>query len=320
MSQEPIAEYLSAEEVPEDQPTSLAPLGFSEPLEQFQILFNEMAGIRAKVILWEQKTVITNPKTRDEAIRLRTTVTSTAKAIEDAYLSITEPARNYLKEVRQMATQAQIALVGTKDDKSLGVAGRLTTKISNFAADCLRIEEEMKAKALAEQRRVEAEIEAKRKEEQAKEVARQLEEDRRIKEIEDAKIAQANAEGRTETDQLEADVATEEEMGRIEADRAQRKEAMRLQEIEDKKKIDEQERKTLNTMAIATAKGQVKGVQEVWSIELMDESLVPRNLMSYDEKKARAWLKGGFHDKKEKDAEKIIPGLRCVIVLGKGGK
>jgi hypothetical protein len=37
-------------------------------------------------------------------------------------------------------------------------------------------------------------------------------------------------------------------------------------------------------------------------------------------KRLLRWLDGGFYDKKEKDATKIIPGLRCVVVLGKGGR
>jgi hypothetical protein len=320
MNQEQIdVEYLEPEETP-DAVVDLVPLNFGSPLEQFKNLFDRMANIRAKVILWEEKTVIKDSKTRDQAIQLRTTVTRTAKAIEDAYLSLTEPARAYLKEVRGYATQAQVALIGTKDDPALGVGGRLTKKVSDYAAQCKREEEEAKRKALAEQKRIEDEIAAKKAEAEAKEQALRIEEDRRIQEIEAAKLAQAQAEGHDETDQMEADLAMAEEQARIDAERAQRDKAKRDQEIADQKAKDEAQQKMVNEMAKATSKGKVKGVKEIWSKELVDESLLDKQFMTYDPAKAQKWLDGGFYNKKETDPEKIIPGLRCVIVLGKGGR
>ena len=64
----------------------------------------------------------------------------------------------------------------------------------------------------------------------------------------------------------------------------------------------------------------MKGVKDIWSKELIDESLLDKKFMTYDPAKAQKFLDGGFYDKKEKDPEKIIPGLRCVVVLGKGGR
>ncbi len=298
----------------------MVPIQIQTPLEQFKNLFDQMADIRKKVIMWESKTVIKDSKSRDEAIMLRTTVTRTAKAIEDAYLKLSEPARDYLKELRALATAAQVALIGSKDDPRLGVAGRLTTKVSDYAAECKRIEEEMKRKALAEQRRIDDEIAAKKAEADAKEQQLRLEEERRLADIEASRIAAAQAEGHEETDQMEADIAMAEEQARIDADRAKREEDKKKQEIEDQKVLDAADQKLANEMAVATSVGKTKGVKEVWSIELLDESLLPANVMSFDESKARKWLAGGFYNKKEKDPEKIIPGLRCVIVLGKGGK
>ncbi len=313
-------EYLSPEEVPEDVTVELAPLQFTAPLEAFKNLFDQMADIRSKVILWESKTIIKDSNSRDEAIRLRTTVTRTAKAIEDAYLSLTEPAREYLKEVRAMATKAQEALIGTKSDPRIGVAGRLTTKVSDYAAECKRLEEEMKAKALAEQRRIEAEIEAKKREEEAKEQALQLEEQRQIEEIEKKKLEEAQAAGHDETDQMEADFAMEEAQGKIDSARTKREKLRKDQEIEDQRVKDEAQQKMVAELSKAEAKGKVKGVKEIWSIELVDEELLDKKFMVFETSKARKYLEAGMHNKKEKDPEKLIPGLRCVVVLGKGGK
>jgi len=40
----------------------------------------------------------------------------------------------------------------------------------------------------------------------------------------------------------------------------------------------------------------------------------------FEPSKARKMLEAGMFNKKETDPEKIIPGLRCVVVLGKGGR
>ena len=313
-------EYLDGQEIPADAEVTLAPLAITTPLEHFKNLFDRMAQLRDQVVLWEKKTVITNAPTRDQAIQLRTVVTRTAKLIEEARLKLVEPVQKYLKEVKGYSDQAQEALVGTKDNPMLGVAGRLTQKISDHAAACKRLEEEMKAKALAEQKRVEAEIQARQEEAFAKEQALRLEEQHRLDAIEASRLAAEQAEGHNETDQMAADLARGEEQARIDADRAQREKAQRDQEIADQKAADAAQQKTVNTMAVATAMGKVKGVKEIWVIELVDETLLDKKFMAFDPAKARKWLDGGFHDAKEKDANKIIPGLRCVLALGKGGR
>ncbi len=313
-------EYLSPEDVPEDENVDIVPLAFPAPLEQFKNLFDRMASLRAKVVLWEEKTVIKNSKTRDEAIRLRTTVTQTAKAIEDVYLAWTKPLRDGLKEVRGYATQAQLDLIGTKENPRLGVAGRLTTKVSDYAAECKRLEEELKRKALAEQKRIEDEIAAKKAEEDAKEQARQLEENLRLQQIEEEALAQAQKEGQTETDQMAADIAREEERARIEQERVAREKAKKDREIADQKAKDEAQQKMVNEMAKANSVGRVKGVKEIWSIELVDEDLLDKKFMVFEPSKARKILEAGMYNKKETDPEKIIPGLRCLVVLGKGGR
>lgn len=317
-------EYLTPEDVPEDIKVELSPLSFSTPIELFKNLFDSMVGIRSKIKIWESKTRISNAKTRDEAIQLRTTVTRTAKAIDEAYLELSKPAREYLEQLRELKEQAKIDLVGTKDNPALGVAGRLTTKISDYAAECKRIEEEMKAKALAEQKALEEKKAAEERERQMEEMRLREEENRRLEEIQKKKELEAEQraanEGSDVVDMADTDIAVEQEQARIDAERAERERVAEQKRIQDEKELEEQQRKTVNTMAIAASKGKVKGVQDVWTIELIDETLLDKKYMIFEPAKARAALKAGFYDKKEKDAEKIIPGLRCVLVLGKGGK
>lgn len=317
-------EYLAPDDLPEDLKTELAPLELKTPLEHFKNLFDGMQDIRKKVILWEEKTKIKDSKSRDEAIMLRTTVTRTAKAIEDTYLRLTEPARDYLKQVRALATEAQVALIGTKDDPSLGVAGRLTVKVSDYAVECKRLEEEMKKKALAKQKLIEDEIEAWDMEAKFREERLQEEENLRLEQLREQALIKAQEEGHDErevqTADLVADLALQEETARIEGERAKREKEQKDQQLENEKKLNQAKQETTNTFAVATGKGKVKGVQEIWTIELLDESLLDRKYLIYDETKVRAALKNGFYDKKEKDPEKIIPGCRCRLVLGKGGK
>ena len=320
VQQQAEAEYLSPEEVPEDLTIEMVELRFGTPLEQFKNLFDRMNPLREKLNIWESKAVVKDTKSRDDLIMVRTTSTRTAKAIEDAYLSSTQWARDYLKEVRAYATNAQIALIGTKDNPALGVSGRATIKISNYAAKCLREAQEAKRKALADQKRIDDEIKAKQLAAWVAEQALKLEEDRKIQEIEAAAIANAQAEGHGEDDQMEADIAMAEAQAQIDADRAYRDRKKKEQDIADQKAADEAQQKLVNELAVATSKGKAKGVKETWSKELIDESLLDKQFMTYDPSKAQKWLDGGFYNKKETDAEKIIPGLRCVIVLGKGGK
>lgn len=325
------AEYLSPEQVPDDATVEMVPIEFPAPLEQLKNLFDRMASIREQVIVWEKNTLITNSKTRDEAIRLRTTVTRTAKLIEDTYLAVTAPLRDGLKEARGYASNAQLALVGTKDQPALGVAGRLTTKISDYASQCLREEQEQKRKALAEQKRIEDEIAARKAKAEAEERIKRQEEEQRIEEVRLKALEEANkkakpqeelAEGEIPNDDAEMEVlnAMAEEQARIEELRVKREAERKSQEIADQKAKDEAQQKMVTEMAKAEHKGQVKGVQEIWTIELLDEEALDKKFMVFDPGKARAFLKAGFHNKKETDPEKIIPGLRCVSVFGKGGK
>jgi hypothetical protein len=324
-------EYLSAEETPEDQVVAIEPLKFTGVLEQFKNLFDRMGGIREKVILWEKKTVIKDAKSRDEAIRLRTMVTKTSKLIDDTRMAYQKEVLDGIKEMNQYAKDAQTPLTGTKDNPALGVAGRLTEKISKYAAECKRLEEELKAKALAEQRALEEKKAAEERERQAQEQKKREEEAARIeavrlKALEEAKaLEQAQgelAEGEVPSTDAEDHVlnAIYEEQARIDAERAEKEKAAEEKRIQDQKELDAQQQKTVTTMAVATAKGSVKGVKEIWSIELVDEEKLEKRFMTFDPAKARKWLDGGFYNKKETDAEKIIPGLRCVVVLGKGGR
>lgn len=314
------AEYIPVEGFETEEVTELAPLRIETPLEQWKNLFDRMGDIRKKLILWEEKTVIKSPKTRDEAIQLRTLATRTAKMIDEARLNGQKEIRDYIEKMNGYCKEAIVPLIGTKEAPGQGVAGRLTEKISAYAEECLRLEEEMKQKALAEQRRIEEEIRAKEEEAKIKEEAIRQEEELRLRHIEEEAFKKAQEGGHTETDQMMADLAREEEQARIDAERAERERKLEEQRIENQRLQDEADRKLANDMAQATAKGKVKGVQEIWSIELIDEELLDKKFMVYDESKARAALKNGFYNKKEKDAEKLIPGLRCVVVLGKGGK
>lgn len=323
-TEQSVIEYLAPDDTPEDEVVSIAPLQFPGHLEQLKNLFDRMADIRSKVTLWEKKTVIKDSKSRDEAIRLRTLVTGTAKAIEETYLKITAPLREGIKEARSYATDAQVALIGTKDDPRLGVAGRLTAKVSDYAVKCKAEEEAMKTKALAEQRRINDEIEAWQMEAKWKEERLQLEEDLRLEHLREQALQKAKEEGHgdreVQTDDLAADLEMEEAQAKIDADRAKRAEETQKQEIENQKVIDATQQRTVNTLAVATSHGKVKGVKKVWSIELISEKLLDKKYMVFDPSKARKMLEADMYDKDEKDPEKIIPGLRCVVVLGKGGK
>ena len=314
------SELLPPEEEQQEAKVEIQPLRIDTPLEQFKNLFDRLAAIRSKVILWESKTVIKDSKTRDEAILLRTTVTQTAKFIENTRKALQQPVKEYIKEMNGYAQHATEALVGTEAEPTLGVAGRLTQKINDYAAECKRLEEEIKRKALADQKRIHDEIEAKKAEEDAKEQARQLEENLRLQRIEEEALAQAQKEGQTETDQMAADIAREEERARIEQERVAREKAKKDREIADQKAKDEAQQKMVNEMAKASAQGRVKGVKEIWSIELVDEDLLDKKFMVFEPSKARKILEAGMYNKKETDPEKIIPGLRCLVVLGKGGR
>ena len=314
------AEYIPVDGFETEEVTELAPLEIKAPLEDWKNLFDRMSDIRKKLILWEEKTVIKNPQTRDQAIQLRTLATRTAKLIDEARLNAQKGVQDYIKKMNEFAKEAVVPLIGTKEEPNKGVAGRLTKKISDFAAECLRIEEEMKRKALAEQKRIQDELDAKKREEEMKEEALRQEEELRLRNLEEEARKKAQAEGHTETDQMVADIAVAEEQARIDAERAKREEEQKKRDIEAQRLKDEADQKMAQQMAVATAKGKVKGVQEIWSIELVDEEKLDKKFMVFDESKARAFLKAGFHNKNEKDPEKVIPGLRCVVVLGKGGK
>lgn len=319
MSEQVQAELLPDDEVIEDIVVDIQPLSIATPLEHFKSLFHRMADIRNKVILWESKTVIVSPKTRDEAIRLRTEVTKTAKLIQEARMNLVKPIQEYLAEVKSYADEACLPLAGTGPNDSTGVSGRLTKKINAYAEEQKRIEEETKRKALAALALKQAEIEAWELENKYREEQKRQEEDLRLQQIHEKALAEAQAKGHTETDEMQADLAMAEEQARIDAERAKRDEEAEQQRIQKEKELDEAQRKTYGEIARATTK--VKGVKAVWSIELLEgqEDKLPRNVLTFDMSKARKWVDGGFHGT-EKDPLKIIPGCRVVSVLGKGGK
>ena len=200
------------------------------------------------------------------------------------------------------------------------LTGKLTKKINDYAEDCKREAEELKRKALAEQKKVEDEIAAWETEMEMREQQRRILEEQEIAKLAEEARVKAQAEGRDETDQMEADIAFQESQARIDADRAAREKEAEDQRIANQKAKDEAQQKTNNTFAVATSVGKIKGVKTVWAIELLKESELDRQFMVFDESKARKWLDGGFYNKDEKNPEKIIPGLRCRQVLGKGGR
>lgn len=315
-------EYLSPEQTPEDQEITIPVLSIQTPLEHFKNLFDAMAQIRAQVITWESKTLIKDNKSRDEAIRLRTLVTSTAAKIEEARKAAQKPIREYVEEMNQLAKDARLPLVGENASDPAGVCGRLTKKINDWAVFCQKEEERMKREALARQKMVEDEIEAREMERKMQEERLRLEEDLRLEKLRQEALEKAQAEGHgdreVQTDDLAADLAMQEEQARIDAARAAREKEEEDKRAAEQKEKDKVQQQTVSTMAVATHKGKVKGVKEIWSIEEVDPDLVPREFCSPDMKKIRKYVESGVS--REKDAMKIVPGYRCVVVLGKGGK
>lgn len=313
-------EYLPFEKTPDEDISSLVPLKILTPLEQWADLFHRMANIRNQVITWEENTKIVDTKTRDEAIRLRTLVTQTAKSIDDVRQAMQKEILDYIREMNQLAKDAINPLVSPKEIAAQGVAGRLTDKINAFAVEQKRKEEEIKKALLAEKRHADDWADALIEEGRMKEARIRLEEDLKLQAIEAQALAEAQAQGQTETDQMAADIAREEAQAQIDQERADREAKLQADEAAAQKIKDDAQQKVVVGFAQATGAGKVKGVKEIWQIELIDESKLDRAFMVFDQAKAKKWLDGGFYDKKEKDAEKIIPGLRCIVVLGKGGR
>jgi hypothetical protein len=107
-------------------------------------------------------------------------------------------------------------------------------------------------------------------------------------------------------------------VARIECERAAREKAEKDRQAEEETAKAVAQSQMVNEMAKATAKGKTKGVRDIWVIEVVDETLIPEQYKTYDPKKARAYVEAGFS--KEKDAEKIIPGLRCYKALNSTGR
>lgn len=299
---------------------ALVPLEIKTPLQQWKDLFIKMTQVRQQAILWESKTKITDIKTRDEAIALRTYVTRLKTKIEEVRKAMQAPVADYIKEMNQYAKDAYLPLAGEKADDPQGVAGRLTKKINDFAAWQAAEEARIKKEALARQKMIEDEIEAHRLEREMEEQRQRQEEEKRLADLHAETLKKAQAEGHVETDLMMADIAMEQEQAKIDADRAQREKAEKDRKAAEEATKDAAQQATVNTMATATAAGRVKGVKKIWVIEAIagKEKEVPRQFCMPDETKIRKYVESEVSD--ETDAEKIVPGYRCYVALGKGGR
>ena len=187
-----------------------------------------------------------------------------------------------------------------------------------YAQECKRLEDEQKAKALAERRAEEARILAEQKAREAEEEKLRAQEAEQIARAKKEAEKAAKKAGDDMTARMQAEEAAKAAAAKIEAERAARDKAEADRRAEEQARADAAQAKMAQDMAKATGVGKTKGVKNVWVIEITNDKLIPEQFKTYDPKKAKAYVEAGLSN--ETDENKIIPGLRCYKVLTGSGR
>jgi hypothetical protein len=278
------------------------------PMEEMKNLFDSIAAFQKTSVVYAENFVIDSLKARDEARAVRASLKTTINQIEKKRLLVLKPLDEYRDGVMQVCKDVIAPLehaIALYDQKGV-----------DYNQKIKREEEEAKARILAQQRAEQERIEAERREREAEEQRLQAQEAERVAKVraqaeKDAKKAKEN-----DTARMQADEAAKAEVARIEQARAAREKAEADRQAEEKRKLEENQARMAQDMAKATVK--TKGVKDIWVIEVVDESQVPRQFCSYEPRKAKVYCESGLSS--EKDPLKIIPGLRCYVAMKSSGR
>ena len=226
-----------------------------------------------------------------KAIELRKQAKSLENEIEEMRTSITKPMNDYLSQINLRAKELKQPVLDT--------IWLIDKKIKDFQAEEQRKADELRKaeqKRLDDERRVREEEDRKRKEEEDK---RRKEEEAKIaeqKRIADEKMKEANkASDDVQKKRLEAEAKIAEDRRQLEEEKRAFEEKKR-QEAEAQRKAQEQAKWEQDQLELAKVwqTEKVKWLKSRLVFEITDETLVPRQYMSIDEKKIREHIKNGI--------------------------
>lgn len=297
----------------EAESREMVPLKILTPLEEVFAEFDAIAAVTERFLEWADKIQVVDAATRDQAMSEARSLVRTAKLLEDKRLFKQEPIKQFITDFK--------AYVDAKRAPILAKVKVYDEKVVAYGLECKRREDEEKATLLAEKRKEQDKIEAQQREREMKEQELRQQEEERLEKIEAETRAKANAAGQIETDQMHADFAREEERARIDQARADREREERDRKIEEDRRASEAQQRMATGIAQTKGANRVKGLKTVWAFELVDESQLPRQFLTYDEKKVRSYLNAGLADQ-EKDELKRVPGMRCweAVQAQRGGR
>ena len=235
------------------------------------------------------------------ADQCRNVVISDAQSLERAK-SLAKQAKlieNYIEDKRKELTKPILDRKKAIDDLAKSLTKELTEAVKHIREQILFYEQEQERKRLEELRRLEEE--RRRKEEEI----RKAEEERRRKEEE---LRRLEEERRRQEENLrkakeeEERKRKEEELRRLEEERRRKEEELKrmqmegnIEQIEHIEKLAEIETKA------AELSEKSKNLREVWTFEVVDISLVPREYLVLDETAVRRAIQNGVRE---------IPGLK----------
>ena len=253
----------------------------STPLERVYEVFQEITQGQDHALAWARKIEIVDDSTLREAIAIGKECRRVVKEVEDRRKDLLAPIRSFVEETNQLAKTASA--------DAQEAEGVVDGKIESYNT-------QKQIEAEREKARIAAEADAARKAQEAEERKRQAEEDARIEAAERAAAEKEEADGAGTAEHAQAVAQAEAEKARIEAERAERERIEAEESARRKKEQDEADAKAAVDMAKAQAAAKTRGVSEVWSFEVIDETKLPRECMSPDNKKIRHLILGGVRE------------------------
>ena len=238
---------------------------------------------------WAQKVNITDAESLKEADNCIKACKAVVKNLEAARKESLADTEAYAKQVKELEKNFAQVFAGVQSHLE---AAKVTYNLKK-EREAKAEQERIRAEAEALQRKAEAD----KKIREAQEAQKRFEEEEKLKKLEVDKIAQAQAAGRTETDQMEADIAIQEAQAKIDKERADRAEADRKQAALDRKDRDLKERQLANDMAKAKAAEKTKGVATKWTYDIEDPKLVIRDYCEPSKGLILAAVNNGLREK-----------------------
>jgi len=260
----------------------------STPLERVYEVFQEITQGQDHALAWARKIEIVDDSTLREAIAIGKECRRVVKEVEDRRKDLLAPIRSFVEETNQLAKTASA--------DAQEAEGVVDGKIESYNTQKQIEAEREKARIAAEADAARKAQEAEERKRQAEERKRQAEEDARIEAAERAAAEKEEADGAGTAEHAQAVAQAEAEKARIEAERAERERIEAEESARRKKEQDEADAKAAVDMAKAQAAAKTRGVSEVWSFEVIDETKLPRECMSPDNKKIRHLILGGVRE------------------------